>query len=114
MSNELEDRLDAIFQAVRDFAQDRVAELVRHELALGTDAQIIINDALIAAMEEVGDEFAAGRLFVPEMLMAANAMKAGLEVLRPSLAGHAIGRSASSSSAASTVTCTTSERTSSR
>ena len=90
MSNELEDRLDAIFQAVRDFAQDRVAELVRHELALGTDAQTIINDALIAAMEEVGDEFAAGRLFVPEMLMAANAMKAGLEVLRPSLAGHAI------------------------
>ncbi len=90
MSDELEERLDAIFQAVCDFAQDRVAELVRHELALGTDAQTIINDALIAAMEEVGDEFAAGRLFVPEMLMAANAMKAGLEVLRPSLAGHAI------------------------
>jgi len=90
MSNELEERLDAIFQAVRDFAQDRVAELVRHELALGTDAETVINDALIAAMEEVGDEFAAGRLFVPEMLMAANAMKAGLEVLRPSLAGHAI------------------------
>jgi len=89
MSNELDDRLDAIYLAVCEYAQERVAELVRHELALGTDPRIIVNDALIAAMDEVGDEFSRGRLFVPEMLMAANAMKAGLEVLRPSLVGQA-------------------------
>ena len=46
---------------------------------------IILDLALIKAMDTVGEEFATGELFVPEMLMAANAMKAGLEILRPVL-----------------------------
>ena len=45
----------------------------------------LLDDALIAAMDEVGEAFAKGTIFVPEMLMAARAMKAGLEILRPIL-----------------------------
>jgi 5-methyltetrahydrofolate--homocysteine methyltransferase len=39
-------------------------------------------------MDEVGKRFSAGELFVPEMLMAAQAMKGGLEVLKPLLSGE--------------------------
>jgi 5-methyltetrahydrofolate--homocysteine methyltransferase len=85
VTDTLDDRLDAIFDAVLDYEDATTERLVREELALGTDLHVILNDALIAAMDEVGDLFSQGTLFVPEMLMAARAMKAGLEVLRPLL-----------------------------
>jgi 5-methyltetrahydrofolate--homocysteine methyltransferase len=85
MTGALDDRLDAIFDAVLDYEDAATERLVRAELEHGTDLQVILNDALIAAMDEVGDLFSQGTLFVPEMLMAARAMKAGLEVLRPLL-----------------------------
>jgi len=85
MANSLDDRLDAIFDAVLDYEDAATERLVREELEQGTELQVILNDALIAAMDEVGDLFSQGTLFVPEMLMAARAMKAGLEVLRPLL-----------------------------
>lgn len=85
MTESLDERLDAIFEAVLDYEEARTEQLVREELAHGTGLQAILNDALIAAMDEVGDLFSRGSLFVPEMLMAARAMKAGLEVLRPLL-----------------------------
>jgi 5-methyltetrahydrofolate--homocysteine methyltransferase len=85
MTDSLDERLDAIFESVLDYEDARTEQLVREELAHGTDLHVILNDALIAAMDEVGDLFSKGSLFVPEMLMAARAMKAGLEVLRPLL-----------------------------
>jgi len=85
MTDALDDRLDAIFDAVLDYEDAATERLVRAELEHGTDLHVILNDALIAAMDEVGDLFSQGTLFVPEMLMAARAMKAGLEVLRPLL-----------------------------
>jgi 5-methyltetrahydrofolate--homocysteine methyltransferase len=48
-------------------------------------ASEILNNGLIAAMDEVGRRFEAGEFFVPEMLISARAMKAGLAALRPSL-----------------------------
>jgi 5-methyltetrahydrofolate--homocysteine methyltransferase len=85
MTDNLDDRLDAIFDAVLDYEDAATERLVRAELEHGTDLHVILNDSLIAAMDEVGDLFSQGTLFVPEMLMAAKAMKAGLEVLRPLL-----------------------------
>jgi methylmalonyl-CoA mutase cobalamin-binding domain/chain len=52
----------------------------------GWDAQRVLNDALVEGMRIVGIDFRDGILFVPEVLLAANAMKAGMEVLRPLLA----------------------------
>ena len=85
MTDSLDDWLDAIFDAVLDYEDAKTERLVREELEHGTGLNVILNDALIAAMDEVGDLFSQGTLFVPEMLMAAKAMKAGLEVLRPLL-----------------------------
>ena len=81
-----EDRLlDEIFDAVLDHEDQLAAELVAKGLELDMPVQALLDEALIAAMDEVGEEFAKGTIFVPEMLMAARAMKAGLEVLRPVL-----------------------------
>ncbi len=77
--------LDRIFDAVLNQDDELTASLVTEALALGIDVHTLLNDALIAAMDEVGNDFAAGMVFVPEMLMAARAMKAGLNVLRPTL-----------------------------
>ncbi len=75
-----------IFNAVLDFEEEGMPALVQKEIDAGTDVQSVLNDGLIAAMDEVGKRFSEGELFVPEMLMAAHAMKAGLAVLRPLLA----------------------------
>ena len=79
--------IEDIYQAVLDFEDEEAARLVQAEIDGGTDTRRILDDGLIAAMDEVGALFGEGALFVPEMLMAAQAMKAGLEVLRPHLAG---------------------------
>ncbi|MGR3715776.1 MAG: uroporphyrinogen decarboxylase family protein, partial [Thermohalobaculum sp.] len=80
-----EEAYDAIFDAVLDNDDKVVPELVKDALAKGYNVHDILNEGLIAAMDEVGDEFAAGKIFVPEMLMAARAMKAGLVEVRPVL-----------------------------
>jgi len=75
-----------IIDAVLGFDQEKTAQLVQTCLDQGTDALAILDQALIFAMDEVGRRFSAGVFFVPEMLMAAEAMHAGLQVLRPHLA----------------------------
>jgi len=55
-------------------------------LARGWDASRVLNDALVEGMRIVGIDFRDGILFVPEVLLAANAMKAGMAILRPLLA----------------------------
>lgn len=64
---------------------DAVRTATEKALADGMSAQEILNDGLIAGMDQVGYDFKAGDLFIPEVLIAARAMHAGLEVLRPIL-----------------------------
>ena len=52
----------------------------------GTAASIVLNAGLIVGMERVGKDFREGRLYIPEVLLSAKAMHAGLEILRPLLA----------------------------
>ena len=80
-----EECLDAIYAAVMDYDDQACANLVRQAINDGLDVYRILDDALIAAMDEIGALFSDGVVFVPEMLMAARAMKAGLEVIRPIL-----------------------------
>jgi 5-methyltetrahydrofolate--homocysteine methyltransferase len=77
--------LDDIFFSVVDQEDEKTPVLVRAALDQGLPVHQILDDALIAAMDDVGEEFSAGSIFVPEMLMSARAMKAGLEILRPLL-----------------------------
>lgn len=77
--------LDNIKKAILDFEEDTIAGLVQKEVDGGTAVDAVLNDGLIAAMDEVGKLFSEGELFVPEMLMAAQTMKAGLKVIKPLL-----------------------------
>lgn len=63
-----------------------VGRLVNEALAQHIPAPEILSDGLISGMDEVGRDFKAGDLFVPEVLSAARAMTAGMNVLRPLLA----------------------------
>ncbi len=65
---------------------DEIAEGTELLLGRGWSAEKTLNEALVEAMRVVGDDFRDGILFVPEVLLAANAMKAGMEILRPLLA----------------------------
>lgn len=71
--------------AVIDGDRDTVEERVHQALAAGLSPQSILNDGLIEAMNEVGKRFESGDFFVPEMLIAARAMQAGLAILKPQL-----------------------------
>lgn len=75
-----------VYQAVLAFDEDNIAGLVEKELAAGTDINQLLQEGLIAAMDQVGKDFSQGEIYVPEMLMAAQTMKVGLEVLKPKLA----------------------------
>src|ERR1700756_6021059 len=63
-----------------------VEEATRIFLERGWNAEKTLNDALVEGMRIVGIDFRDGFLFVPEVLLAANAMKGGMEILRPLLA----------------------------
>lgn len=72
-----------------------VVEITNEAIAEGVDPQMIISEYMIKAMEIVGDKFEKGEAYVPELLMAARAMKGALELLNPLLAGdksNVIGR----------------------
>ena len=75
-----------IADAVLEYDGEEVVRLLHRELEAGRKVEDILNIGLIEPMGDIGDQFSDGEIFVPEMLMAATAMKAGLEVLRPILA----------------------------
>lgn len=59
----------------------------------GGDPQVIINDYMVKAMEEIGARFEAGTAFVPNLLMSARAMKGILNLLKPQLASQTVATS---------------------
>ena len=77
--------IDEISKAIIALHAGRTADLVQAELEHGTDITTILNEGLIAAMDEVGKLYSQGIFFVPEMLMAAEAMKRGVSLLQPHL-----------------------------
>ena len=67
--------------------------LVQQALDEGIDPNVILNEGMIDAMSRVGEAFRDGKIFVPEMLIAAKAMQAGVATLKPALAaGGAVSR----------------------
>ncbi|MGB7906314.1 MAG: B12-binding domain-containing protein [Steroidobacteraceae bacterium] len=66
--------------------KDEVVEATNLFLGRGWGPDKVLNDALVEGMRIVGIDFRDGILFVPEVLLAANAMKGGMEILRPLLA----------------------------
>ncbi|MGB6487071.1 MAG: B12-binding domain-containing protein [Steroidobacteraceae bacterium] len=66
--------------------RNEVVEATNIFLERGWGAEKVLNDALVEGMRIVGIDFRDGILFVPEVLLAANSMKGGMEILRPLLA----------------------------
>ena len=69
-----------------DGLADEIVEGTEILLERGWDPSLVLNEGLVAGMRIVGIDFRDGILFVPEVLLAANAMKAGMAILRPLLA----------------------------
>jgi 5-methyltetrahydrofolate--homocysteine methyltransferase len=62
-----------------------VAKLVQQAVDEGTAPEVVLQEGLITGMDKVGKEFKCGDLFVPEVLIAARAMHAGMDILKPLL-----------------------------
>ena len=77
--------LEAIREAINKGRRKEIVGLVQAALDDGVDPQSIINDHMIEAMKQVGARFEARKIFVPEMMIAARTMQAGLEVIKPLL-----------------------------
>jgi 5-methyltetrahydrofolate--homocysteine methyltransferase len=79
------DKLEDICQSVVDGDLRQTEALVQNAIAMNLPAAQILKEGLIRAMSEVGRRFECGESYVPEMLVAARAMKGGLALLRPHL-----------------------------
>ena len=77
--------MQAISVAVKDGRKKIVEQLVKDALAEGVDAGTILNEGLVKGMTELGELFKNGEVYVPEVLVAARAMKAGTTLLKPLL-----------------------------
>jgi 5-methyltetrahydrofolate--homocysteine methyltransferase len=84
--------INDIRQAVLAGDEDGAARLARAELEAGTMASEVMESALISAMDEAGARMATGELFIPEVLVAADAMKAAMDVVSPHLVDQAAAR----------------------
>jgi 5-methyltetrahydrofolate--homocysteine methyltransferase len=82
----LEELYEQMADDLYDGYQEEVVEGVEEALSRGIAPYDVLTDGLVAGMDIVGIDFRDGILFVPEVLMAANAMKAGMAILRPLLA----------------------------
>lgn len=85
MSRE-EEILDGLYENTLDGEDVPVVELTKEALELGMDPLVLLFDALIPALEEVGRLFEAGEYFVPEMLVSARAMQGAMDILKPLIA----------------------------
>ena len=77
--------INEIYQCVIDGDAATIGDKVQIAIDQNLEVSDILNDGMVAAMSEVGRLFEVGEYFVPEMLISARAMKAGLDVLQPYL-----------------------------
>ena len=81
---------EALYEAVLKGKRKDVTTIVQEEVEKKTNVEEILMESMIPAMAEIGDRFSRNEAYVPEMLIAARAMQAGLDILDPLLveAGH--------------------------
>ena len=79
---------DALQQAVISGKVAQVKEWTQQALDAGTNPQDVLDQGLIPAMDSVGSKFACHEFYIPEMLIAARAMQAGIALLKPGLAAQ--------------------------
>lgn len=85
-----EELVEQMFDDLYDGLADEIAESTQILLDRGWSARQVLDDALIGGMNIVGVDFRDGILFVPEVLLAANSMKAGMAILKPLLSASGV------------------------
>lgn len=75
--------LEAIKKAVIKGKKNEIPQLIQTALDEGVDPNLIINEYMIEAMKVVGERFESKKIFVPEMMISARAMQAGLDIIKP-------------------------------
>ncbi len=86
------DELQKIAESLIEGEADKVRELTQSSIDKGIDLQRILNEGLIAGMSAVGKQFKKEEIFLPEVLFAARAMKAGMEIVEPLLLSSGAAR----------------------
>jgi 5-methyltetrahydrofolate--homocysteine methyltransferase len=81
----MDETIKTIFEAVLQGDKGQVEKNIQIALDLKMDSTVILSDGMIAAMREVGKRFESGDYYVPEMLVCAQAMQAGMVLLKPYL-----------------------------
>lgn len=79
----MNEHIEQIFNGILAGKRPDVLEGIEAALQAGVPIQQLINEGMIAAMAEVGKRFEKGQYYVPEMLIAARAMQAGMNALKP-------------------------------
>jgi 5-methyltetrahydrofolate--homocysteine methyltransferase len=77
--------LNQISESLQKGDDKTVGELTQQAIDAGVSAAEILNDGLLAAMDVVGRKFGANEIFLPEVLLAARAMNAGMDLIKPLL-----------------------------
>ena len=81
-----EELYKAMFQSVIDGDSDVAASLARQAIDSGLDPLEAINEGFVPGVNQVGEQFSCGDMFLPELVMAGEAMKAAISVLEPEMA----------------------------
>ncbi len=81
----MQEELKALAQAILEGKRNEAVELTQKLVDAGVTPKQILDEGLIAGMSVAGEKFKNGEYFVPEILVAARAMKASMEILRPLL-----------------------------
>ena len=87
-----EQLLSAMRQSIVDGDLDQAAALARQALEQGIDPLVAINQGFVPGINTVGDQFGAGEMYLPELMMAAEAMKKAMAVLQPEMARRGVQR----------------------
>ena len=79
--------IEKVYDAILKGNYKDIQEIVKEAINNNVSLEDIINKGLSSAMVEVGDKFASGELYMPDMLLSAKAMKTAMEVIKPLLKG---------------------------
>ncbi|MBE9523450.1 MAG: B12-binding domain-containing protein [Chloroflexi bacterium] len=88
----IEEIIELVYDDLYDGLADEIIASVKELLTRNMTPQEIMNQGLVGGMDIVGKDFGEGILFVPEVLMAAKAMKSGMSILQPLLSEAEIPR----------------------
>ena len=77
--------LQQIIESLQKGEDQKVAELTQQAIDAGLGAAQILNDGLLAGMDVIGEKFGANEIFLPEVLLSARAMNAGMDLIKPLL-----------------------------